>query len=103
MAGSQGSGTDPGSRDLCRRSRQPNTTARSTGRESLRGVHGGGVSELRRGLHVGGGESYAVPVAEVIDSRSPVDSRHTEIALDAIRQPLLADRRIHGGTYSVCR
>ena len=35
--------------------------------ESLRGVHGGGVAELGGGLYVSGGESDAVPVAQVLD------------------------------------
>ena len=36
-------------------------------RESLRGVHGGGVAELGGGLYVSGGESDPVPVAQMLD------------------------------------
>ena len=34
---------------------------------SLRGVHGGGVAELRRGLYVGGWQSHPVSVAQMLD------------------------------------
>src|SRR5512133_2832076 len=36
-------------------------------RDSLRGVHGGGVTQLRRGLYVGGWQSHSVSVATMLD------------------------------------
>ena len=48
-------------------------------RESLRGMHGGGVAKLGGGLNVGGGQPYPVPVAQVLDVKiaAAADREHS--------------------------